>query len=118
MAISNDAPVPLLALRIDCFHHVESGSVDQTLEFILTQLAALRRQGDDLMSVADDMKQELIAANLTTTEIAADLDDLLSKLAAGGLSPSEAADVKAQIIVLKDRLTGVAAKHTPAPPAP
>ncbi len=63
---------------------------------------------------ANELKAELVEANETTNEIAADLDDLLKRLE-GGLSAVEAADVKTQIVALKEKLKGVASLHTPTP---
>ena len=75
----------------------------------------LDRQGV-MMAKVDDLKAELVEANKTTNEIADDVTDLLSKLAAGGLSPAEADEVKAQIVALNEKLKSVAAQHTPGSP--
>lgn len=67
------------------------------------------------MSKLDELQAELEQANEVTNEIAADVEDLLSRLTAGGLSPAEADTIKSQIVALTDRLRGVAAQHTPDP---
>lgn len=99
--------------RIDIYHHFPTGRVDQTeLAEILTHVRALRKQGVSLMSKLDELKQELVEANTVTNEIASDVDGLVARLE-GGLSPAEADEVKGQLVALKERLTGVAAKYTP-----
>ena len=74
---------------------------------------------EKLMSKADELKAELVEANEVTNELAADVDDLLKRMAEGGLSPTETEEVKAQLAALKEKLKGVAALHTPvASPGP
>lgn len=68
------------------------------------------------MAKVDELKAELVAANETTNEIAADVADLLTKLATGGLTAAEADEVKAQITALNEKLKGVASQWTPSTP--
>lgn len=69
------------------------------------------------MAKVDDLKAELVAINETTNEIASDIDDLMKRVS-GGLSAAEADEVNAELVALRDRLTGVAALHTPGSPTP
>lgn len=106
-----------MPLRVDVHLH---GSGDdhsdrRLLERILCEVLALRQQGRLIVAKVDELLTELSEANATTNEIADDLADLLSKLD-GGLSAPEAEVVKAEIVVLKDKLKAVAATHTPTPP--
>jgi hypothetical protein len=65
-----------------------------------------------IMAKVDELLLELAEANTTTNEIAADIADLIAKLD-GGLSVAEADAVKAELVLLKTKLQGVAASHTP-----
>lgn len=76
-------------------------------------LKILRKQGVRIMATVNELLVELAEANVTTNEIAADVDVLLSKLADGGLSAAETEQVRTEIVALKSRLQGVAAKYTP-----
>lgn len=68
---------------------------------------------EKLMSKADELKAELVEANNVTNELANDVDDLVKRIAEGGLSAAEADEVKTQLTALKTKLQGVAAVHTP-----
>lgn len=68
------------------------------------------------MAKVDELKAELVAANEVTNEIASDLNDLISRVGEGSLSPAEAEEIKTQLSSLRERLTGVASQHTPETP--
>jgi len=85
-------------------------------ETVFRKLDKILEQQGVMMAKVDELKAELVAANEVTNEIAADVTDLLSKLAAGGLSPAEADEVKAQIVALNEKLKSVASQHTPGSP--
>lgn len=96
-----------MEIHIHIHHHPDS-TTDSKLDRIISNQGVM-------MAKVDDLKAELVAINSTTDEIAADIADLVSRIA-GGLSAAEAEEVNAQLIALKERLTGVAATHTPASP--
>lgn len=100
-------------MQIDVHVHLHStgngGEIERKLDLVLANQGVM-------MAKVDDLKAELVAANEATNEIAADIDDLVKRLAAGGLSPEETADVQAQLSALKVKLQGVAAVHTPGSP--
>jgi len=95
---------------------LDSRSADGKLDQILAQLRTHTRLLEQLMSKADEMLADLETANTTTNEIADDLDALIAKQAAGGLSPEEATAVDDQIKALGVRLRGVADKYPPTTP--
>ena len=98
-------------MKIDVHVHLyqHSGSLEHKVDKILQQQGVM-------MAKVDELKAELVAANETTNEIAADVTDLLNRLAAGGLTVAEADEVKAQIVALNEKLKGVASQHTPDSP--
>jgi hypothetical protein len=103
-------------MRIDIYHHFDENPAHTTiLQTILNRINQVYQQGVVMAGKVDELLAELQAANETTNEIAADLDDLLARLT-GGLSPAEADEVKAKIVELQGKLKDVAAKHTPTPP--
>ena len=80
---------------------------------LLARLDRIDRRLEDLMALGADLKAELVKANTTTNEIAADLDDLIAKLAQStDPAVQEALD---ELRAFNSRLTDVAAKHTPEP---
>lgn len=111
--------------RVDLYHHDEP-SASATLELLYKILAQQRSLGDRIMSKLDEMNDELVQINqqtndmaTTSAEISSDMDDLIAKLAAGGLTAEEADAVKAKLAELKGTLgtlqsglTDIAAKHT------
>jgi len=100
----------------DLYLSLDSRSADGKLDQILAQLRTHTRLLEQLMSKADEMLADLETANTTTNEIADDLDALIAKQAAGGLSPEEATAVDDQIKALGVRLRGVADKYPPTTP--
>jgi len=99
----------------DLYLSLDSRSADGKLDQILARQLVHTHLLESLMAKADEMLADLQEANATTTEIADDLDALLAKQAAGGLSPEEATAVDDQIKALGVKLRGVAAKY-PVPP--
>lgn len=91
---------------MDIHHYFHNGD-----EAIHKKLDLIIKQGESLMASASQMLADLQEANLVTNNIAVDVEALLAKLAAGGLSAAEATEVQSQIAALKDRLKGVAAKY-------
>lgn len=103
-------------MRIDVHHYFHDDPTHVgILSKILDKVEKVYQQGVKILAKVDELLAELQAANETTNEIAADLDDLLARLT-GGLSPAEAETVKAKIVELQGKLKDVAAKHTPTPP--
>jgi len=98
---------------------------------VVSRLNEILGKVDIIMSKLDELNEELVQANEQSNQIAtalgevgADVDDLIAKLASGGLTAAEADVVKAQIVALKATLAeqaaaaqAIAARHTPdAPP--
>lgn len=75
--------------------------------------AAIFFRLEKIMANVDDMKAALAEANTATNEIAADVQDLLNRVIAGGLTEAETQEVKSEVAALVARLQGVAAQHTP-----
>lgn len=96
--------------EIEAHIHFHDHSHSAALEVKIDRILHLQEK---LMTVAQDLKQELVEINATTNEIATDIDDLVAKVGVGGLSPAEADELKTQLGQLKQRLTGIAAVHTP-----
>lgn len=88
-------------------------NVTGDLPGIHEKLDKIIKQGEFLMAKVEELEAELVKANETTNEIAKDVEDLLAKLAAGGLTAVETAATLASLKSLNARLTGVAASHTP-----
>lgn len=84
-------------------------ALSQQIENVSKQLENARRQ---IMASLAELETELVAANEATNEIAADLQDLINKLAAGGMTPAEEQSVLEQLAALRTKLQGVAATHT------
>lgn len=93
-------------MDINLYVHQVGSDIDSKLDLILKGLRIL-------MGKADDMKAELVAANEATNEIAGDLQDLISRVGDGSLSPTEADEIKKELEALRAKLTGVASQHTP-----
>ncbi len=93
--------------------HIYQARDSPILDEILALSKKIFQQGERLMSKVEELEAELITANQVTNEIAADVADLLNRLAAGGLTVAEADSIKAKIQELNARLMGVASQHTP-----
>jgi hypothetical protein len=98
-----------MQIEIDVNLHTISPNVEAKIDKILQQQGVM-------MAKVDDLKAELVAANQATDDIAVELDDLVKKLAAGGLTADETAEVTAQATALKAKLQGIASTHTPGSP--
>lgn len=68
------------------------------------------------MGKVDELRADLEEANATTNEIADDVDVLVAKALAGGLTPEETDEIQTKVAALKARLKDVAAKYTPGAP--
>jgi hypothetical protein len=78
--------------------------------------ALVQAQGVSIMAAFDEMKAELATINVTTNELAEDLDDVIAKLAAatgGVLTPEQAAEIVDDLKATSEGLKAVAAKWTP-----
>lgn len=62
------------------------------------------------MATVDELKAELVSLNTVTDELAADVADLISKLG----DPAALDEVRAGMVALRDRLSGLASQHTPS----
>lgn len=83
--------------------------IELTVDTLRVQIGALQMLGEEL-------KAELVKANNTTNEIAADLTELIAKLA--GSSDPAVQEALDGLRALNTRLSGVAAQYTAdAPPA-
>jgi|SRR5687767_4059990 len=82
------------------------------LNRIEQKIGTLITQGVKIMATMAELEQELTEINSSTNEIAADIDDLVAKLAAGGLSKEETESILSQVQALRGRLQGIAATHT------
>lgn len=82
------------------------------LQLLNEKLNRILINQEKMMAKVDELKAELVAANETTNEIAADIADLVARTK-GGLSEAEATEVATQLTALKEKLQGVAAVHTP-----
>ena len=91
--------------------HIHLPSVN--ISGLENRLDIIQKQLEVIMAKVDDLLADLKEANATTDEIANDVDVLLSKLVAGGLTAAETTQVQSEIAALKTRLQGVAAKYTP-----
>ena len=85
------------------------------LENIETKLYEIER---NIMPVLDDIKRELGVINGTTNEIAADIDELITKISGGGLTEAEAQSIVTDLQGLSTTLKGVAEKYPVVPPPP
>lgn len=65
------------------------------------------------MATLEEFEAELTQINVHTNEIASDMQDLIDRLAAGGLTEQEEADVLAQLSAHKTALEGIASQHSP-----
>lgn len=101
-------------MKIDVNLNVTDNRNDFTL--LNHKLDRILNQQEKLMATAAELKAELVEANKTTDEIAADIADLVSKVGVGSLSPTETQEVMDQLTALKTKLQGVAAVHTPGSP--
>lgn len=71
-----------------------------------------------IMAAIDDVRAELGKINATTNEIAADIDELITKIGQpGGMSEAEAQEVVESLKGVSTTLQGVAAKYPVPPPA-
>lgn len=96
---------------------LKSGGQDARLQEIKALLIELKSQGDSIVATLADFQTALTRIDTATTEIAADIQRLLDKIAAGGLSDTEEAQVLAQIGTLAERLEGIGASvENPVPP--
>lgn len=71
------------------------------------RLARIEERLETIMGVLDDMRVTLGEINETTDELAADIDDLMARLA-GGITAEEADDFADELGAVRDRLRGVA----------
>lgn len=85
----------------------------EELEVVRRQVFRIRHQGVKLMEQAADLLKELQSANEVTNEIADDLDQLIDKQVAGGITDAEATQIKTAIQEHVSQLREVAAKYTP-----
>jgi thiamine biosynthesis lipoprotein ApbE len=95
-------------MRIEVHVHIHNHST--ALEVKIDRILHLQER---IMSVVDDLKQELVAINAATNEIASDVTALLAKVTDGGVSAADAAELKTSLVAIRERLTGVAAQYTP-----
>lgn len=88
-----------------------------TLRELLTTIATTQVSQEALLmtikSTLDEARAELAAANTTTTEIAADVADLVQRAVNAEANSAEATAVLADAKALSDRLRGVASTYTP-----
>ena len=89
---------------------------DNRHDLILFKLDRVLYNQEKMMATAAELKAELVEANKTTDEIAADIADLVAKVGVGSMSPTETQEVMDQLTALKTKLQGVAAVHTPDSP--
>lgn len=111
--------VTLLAQRIDQFNerqHNEFEWFRSHLKFATKD--DLKEMEGRIMAAFDDLKKELGVINGTTNEIAADIDELITKLSSpNGLTEAQAAEIVADLQSTSTALKGIAAKY-PAPTPP
>jgi hypothetical protein len=70
---------------------------------------AIKHTGVQIMAAVDDMRSELESINSSTNDIAADLDELIGRVS-GGVSPSDAEAIVAELRAKSEALRGVASK--------
>lgn len=114
----------LRALGLDVVEGAQLVRAAQGAHQLLTTLVALRTRVDafaaavaavrtDLMDKLNQILADLVAANETTNELAADVDALIDKLNALGTEDPRIAEIAAQAAALQTKLRGVADKYTP-----
>lgn len=104
-------PLPM-PININVNHRYADGDVRCLLEYLLEQQRCILAK----LSTFNDL---LDAMNTTTNEIASNVQILIDKLNAGGMSETEEQEVLAKMQTQADALKAVAASSSnPAPPVP
>jgi hypothetical protein len=106
-------------ITIHVHHHSDDNGQGQgaALAEIKSLLVELKEQGVLIVATLADFQNALTRIDTATTEIAADIQRLLDKIAAGGLTDAEEATVLDQIGALATRLEGIGASvENPVPP--
>ncbi len=85
---------------------------------IESQLVALDQKVDQLMSAAADISKVLNDIDTATNDVAAKIQALLDRLAAGSLTPAELENILAMGAVEVARLKGLAADPNNPVPSP
>ncbi len=93
--------------KIDVHIHTDSPERAGVLDAILAQITALTRQGEQLMSKADDANLKLDRINTATNNIAEDIRTL--KVSAG-MTQAEADAVNERLEATATALEGIAAE--------
>jgi hypothetical protein len=103
-----------LKLEIECNIHFHDHSHSAALEVKIDRILHLQEK---IMTVAEDLRAELGTINETTNEIAADVATLIGLVGEGSVSATDAAELKAGLVALKEKLEGVDASYPPVPPS-
>ena len=109
-------------MRLDIFHHYEpspdSLEILRQLKRVINLLLHLERKADALMAVAQDIKDLITKVDVATTKIAERITELMDQLD-GGVSASEAEEIKSQLQPLVDQLEAMGKDpNDPVPPPP
>ena len=92
--------------------------ITSSLGLIMDRLEAIERKVDELMGVAQDIKDLAAKIDAATTAVATRLETLLQRVT-NGMSDAEVADVKSQLQAEADRLTVMGRDpNNPVPPTP
>jgi hypothetical protein len=100
---------------IEIHHVIHDETMRAHVDDILARLAALQVQGDKLMSASTEILQVISDMNNATNQLAAEVEALRGRVT-GGMSDAEAAEIKAQMVALRDRL--IALGQDPQNPVP
>ena len=92
----------------------EAGGNDKQTQAILKRMDEMETH---IMAAIDDIRKELGVINGVTNEIAADIDELITKIGTG-MTDAEAQEVVAGLKEVSATLTGVAAKYPVVTPTP
>ncbi len=87
------------------------------LDKLLAISGLIQQQGEEIMSLEDDLKAGLAKVDVATTEVGAKMAELLALLRAGTLSPQATTEVLGHLDALAASLHGIASDPVnPVPP--